>query len=101
MEIYETIEYIFDHSNQAIIASWHMDETKVPLFETEDYEGGLEIYVDTDLFKGTLQITLSWLDLFDITLLDDEGSVQHQVCNIYVDALVPTINELIARPLVI
>lgn len=98
MEIYETIKYIFEHSNPFVVGSWGI-EYFVPLFETEQWEGGAEIKVNGAIFTGKMRITLNWLDLWDIELLDDDGSTKQLVSGIYTDGLVMTIDGMVQTPL--
>lgn len=79
-----------------VVGSWGV-ESYVPVMECEEGEGGLCIRVNAYKFQGEGRIMLSWLDLFDVTLYNPDGTIKEQVTGIYVDNLVPVIDSLIER----
>lgn len=97
MEIHETLKYIFKHSNPFVVGSWGI-EYLVPLFETEQWEGGAEIKVNGAIFTGKMRITLNWLDLWDIELLNENGTTKHLISGVYTDGLVMAIDAAIETP---
>lgn len=92
----EYIKQIFGYYPM-VVGSWGI-ESCIPLMESEEEgEGGLCIRVNAYKFQGEVRIMLSWLDLFDVTLYNPDGTIKEQVTGIYVDNLVPVIDGLIER----
>lgn len=91
------IKQIFGYyPNPMVIGSWGI-ESLVPITECEEGEGGLAIRVNAYKHKGEVRIMLNWLDLFDVTLINPDGSIKHKETGIYVDNLVPVIDSLIEK----
>lgn len=81
-----------------VVGSWGI-ESCVPIMECDEGEGGLSIRVNALQVKpGTeVRIMLSWLDLFDVTIINPDGSIKQKETGIYVDNLVPVIDSLIEK----
>lgn len=95
MYIDEYIKQIFSFY-PCIVMSWGL-ESCVPIMECEEGEGGLSIRVNGFKHTGEVRIMLNWLDLFDVYLLNQDGSVKEKISNIYVDSLVSILDNAIEK----
>ena len=86
MYIDEYIKKVFTYYPM-VVGSWGIEACS-PIYESEEGEGGLSITVNGFKHKGEVRIILNWMDLFDVTLINPDGSVKHQIKGIYVDSLV-------------
>ena len=86
-------EYILRVLRTQIIAvmSWGFHNAKA-------IEDGLAFNVQGFKFKGRVEITYdeSW-DLFDIRLVNEDGSIKEQVEGVFVDGIVSTIDNMVER----
>ena len=60
-----------------VVGSWGI-ESLIPIMECEEGEGGLCIRVNAYKHQGEVRIMLNWLDLFDVTLCNPDGSIKHK-----------------------
>lgn len=72
-----------------VVMSWGFHSAKA-------IEDGLAFQVQGYKFNGRVEITYDdgW-DLFDIRLINDDGSVKEQVEGVYVDGIVSTIDNMV------
>lgn len=75
-----------------IVMSWGL-ESCVPIMECEEGEGGLSIRVN----GCEVRIMLNWLDLFDVYLLNQDGTIKEKISDIYVDSLVSVLDKAIEK----
>ena len=95
MYIDEYIKKVLSYS-PCICMSWGI-ESWSPIMECEEGEGGLALRVNGYKHQGEVRIILNWMDLFDVTLYNNDGSIKETCKNIYVDSLVNTIDWLVER----
>lgn len=95
MYIDEYIKKVFTYY-PTVVGSWGIEACS-PIYESEEGEGGLSIKVNGFKHKGEVRIILNWMDLFDVTLINPDGSVKHQIKGIYVDSLVMVIDNAIEK----
>ena len=95
MYIDEYIKKIFSYY-PCVVMSWGV-ESMVPIMECDEGEGGLAIRVNGYKHQGEVRIMLNWMDLFDVTLLNPDGSIKRKITDIYVDNLVPVIDEAVEK----
>lgn len=90
------LQYIKDIFKLAPITvmSWGI-EYLTPVFECEEGEGGCEMRVNGFRHTGRVRVMLNWADLFDVTLFNEEGEIKEKVTDVYVDNLVPVIDNLV------
>ena len=79
-----------------IAMSWGL-ESCVPIMECEEGEGGLSIRVNGFKHQGEVRIMLNWLDLFDVYLLNQDGTIKEKISDIYVDSLVYVLDHAIEK----
>lgn len=79
-----------------IVMSWGL-ESCVPIMECEEGEGGLSIRVNGFKHTGEVRIMLNWLDLFDVYLLNQDGTIKEKISDIYVDSLVSVLDHAIEK----
>lgn len=95
MYIDEYIKQIFSFY-PCIVMSWGI-ESCVPIMECEEGEGGVAIRVNGFKHQGEVRIMLNWLDLFDVYLLNTDGSIKEKISDIYADGLVYTLDNAIEK----
>ena len=78
-----------------VVFSWGAHNFKA-IGESEEGEGGLEFEVN-GLHKGGVRIILNWLDLFDVYLLNQDGTIKEKISDIYVDSLVSVLDHAIEK----
>ena len=62
------------------------------------FEDGLMFDVQGFIFKGTVKVTYNLgSDLFDILLINPDGSIHEQICGIYVDQLQDVIDDHVEK----
>ncbi len=90
MEIAEYIMKVL-RAQIVIVMSWGFHNAKA-------IEDGLAFQVQGFKFNGKVEIIYDegW-DLFDIRLIDEDGSVKEQVEGVYVDGLVLTIDRMVEK----
>ena len=74
-----------------VVLSWGFHNAK-PI------EDGLAFNVEGFIFKGRVEIVYddSW-DLFDIRLINEDGTIKEQVQGVYVDGIVSTIDSMVEK----
>lgn len=95
MYIDEYIKKVFTYYPN-VVGSWGIEACS-PIYECEEGEGGLSITVNGFKHHGEVRIVLNWMDLFDITLVNPDGSAKRQIKGVYVDSLVRVIDNAIER----
>ena len=72
-----------------VVMSWGFHSAKA-------IEDGLAFQVQGFKFNGRVEITYDdgW-DLFDIRLIDEDGSIKEQVEGVFVDGIVSTIDNMV------
>ena len=83
-------------SQLMVVFSWGAHNFKA-LGESEEGEGGLEFQVNGFRHQGGVRIILNWLDTFDVYLLEDSGNVKEKVGDVYVDNLIPIVDNLVEK----
>ena len=79
-----------------VVFSWGAHNFKA-ISESEEGEGGLEFEVNGFKHKGGVRIMLNWLDLFDVCLLNQDGTIKEKISDIYVDSLVSVLDHAIEK----
>ncbi len=74
-----------------LVMSWGFHNAKA-------IEDGIAFQVQGFKFNGRVEITYDegW-DLFDIRLINEDGSIKEQVEGVYVDGIVSTIDNMVER----
>lgn len=83
-------------SQLMVVFSWGAHNFK-SIGESEDGEGGLEFQVNGFKHTGEVRIMLNWLDLFDVYLLNQDGTIKEKISDIYVDSLVSVLDHAIEK----
>ena len=83
-------------SQLMVVFSWGAHNFK-SIGESEDGEGGLEFQVNGFKHQGGVRIVLNWLDTFDVYLFDANGNVTEKVGDVYVDNLIPIVDNLVEK----
>lgn len=79
-----------------VVFSWGAHNFKA-IGESEEGEGGLEFEVNGFKHTGEVRIMLNWLDLFDVYLLNQDGTIKEKISDIYVDSLVSVLDKAIEK----
>lgn len=90
MELANYIRMILK-SQLMVVFSWGFNSPRA-------IENGLAFDVQGYLFKGKVEVVYNdGLDLFDIRLINPDGSVKQEETGVYVDCLVEEIDGLVER----
>lgn len=87
----EMADYILSilRTNLMVVFSWGFHDPVA-------LEDGLEFKVNGYKHQGLVRVKyIDWLDLFEVTLLNADGSVKEQAKEVYFDALVETIDDMV------
>lgn len=87
----EMADYILSilRTNLMVVFSWGF-------YDPVALEDGLEFKVNGYKHQGLVRVKyIDWLDLFEVTLLNADGSVKEQAKEVYFDTLVETIDDMV------
>ena len=87
----EMADYILSilRTNLMVVFSWGFHDPVA-------HEDGLEFKVNGYKHQGLVRVKyIDWLDLFEVTLLNADGSVKEQAKEVYFDTLVKTIDDMV------
>ena len=92
----ETMKLLTYSSNLFTFVSWNVKKIIVVGKCEDGYVRGMILMVKTPRYKGMVLITLSFMDSYEVRLLDDGYNVTHVHKDIFIGDLVPIINDLIS-----
>jgi hypothetical protein len=78
------------------VFSWGAHDFESVL-ESEEGEGGLQFSVDGFKHTGRVKVVLNWLDLFDVYLINQDGTLKEKIENVFVDSLISVIDNAVEK----
>ena len=63
----------------------------------ESEEGGLIFSVNGFKHAGKVKVVLNWLDLFDVYLINQDGTLKEKIENVFVDSLINVIDNAVEK----
>ena len=83
-------------SQLMVVFSWGAhDFESIP--ESEEGEGGLIFSVNGFKHAGKVKVVLNWLDLFDVYLINQDGTLKEKIENVFVDSLINVIDNAVEK----
>ena len=92
----ETMKLLTHSVNLFSFVSWGVKKIIVVGKCDDGYVRGMILNVHTPKYKGMVLITLSFMDYYEVRLLDKGYNVTDVRNEIFISDLVPTINDLIS-----
>ncbi len=91
----EMAEYIFSifRSNPFVVMSWGIDPATITIVDL-----GVKFHVQGFKHKGYVQVVLNeGEDLFEVTLISEEGETLNTIHSIFVDNLISIIDDAVEK----